>query len=139
MGSKNLKAIVVMQGTNAVTVADPQRLEKIVNELLNKVEDYHLRNEMLRGGAMAMTAGWLRKEYWAEIHGASTYPSDTKKVQAEVYELHKQSRKKIACSACPMSDKDRLDLAERGMVTYDSAVFPEGDNNSFSCIWIQFL
>ena len=53
------------------------------------------------------------------------YPPGTPEIQSRIYELHKQSRRKIACMACPMSDKDRLDLAKTGITTYDTAVFAE--------------
>ena len=126
MGSKNLKAIVAVQGTKGISVADPRRLQRLVNEILERVANYHLRDEMMQGGAMAMTAGWVPEGALARNSSVlMPYPPSTKELQAEIYELHKQSRKKIACITCPMSDKDRLDVAERGIVTYDTAVFAE--------------
>ncbi len=127
MGSKNLKAMVAVRGTRGITIADPRRLQRLVDEILARVKDYHLRDEMMHGGAMTMTAGWVPEGALARNSSVlMPYPSDIKEIQAEIYELHKRSRKKIACITCPMSDKDRIDLAERGMVIYDSAVFAEG-------------
>ena len=126
MGSKNLKAIVAVPGTKGIAVADPRRLQRLVDEILSRVSNYHLRDEMMQGGAMTMTAGWVPEGVIAKNSSVLIpYPPNTKELQAEIYELHKQSRKKIACITCPMSDKDRLDLAERGMVTYHTAVFAE--------------
>ncbi|GAG31164.1 unnamed protein product, partial [marine sediment metagenome] len=59
MGAKKLKAIVAVQGTKAIAVADPKRLQKLVDEILGRVEKYHRRDEMMQGGAMTMTAGWV--------------------------------------------------------------------------------
>ena len=127
MGSKNLKAMVAVQGTKGIAVADPKRLQRLVNEIVARVSDYHLRDEMMKGGAMAMTAGWVPQGMLAKNSSVLIpFPPNTKEVQAEMYELHKRTRKKIACITCPMSDKDRLDLAERDMVTYDTAVFAVG-------------
>ena len=124
MGSKKLKAIVAVRGTKGITVADPKRLQKLVDEILARVKDYHLRDEMMKGGAMTMTSGWVPEGVVARNSSVLIpFPSNTKEIQTEIYELHKQSRKKIACITCPMSDKDRLDLTERGIVTYDTAVF----------------
>ncbi len=127
MGAKKLKAIVAVQGTKAIAVADPKRLQKLVDEILARVEKYHRRDEMMQGGAMTMTAGWVPAGMTARNSSVlMPFPPDTKELQAEIYELHKRSRKKIACITCPMSDKDRLDVPERGMVTYDTAVFAAG-------------
>ena len=127
MGSKSLKAIVVVQGTKGIAVADPKRLQKLADEILARVEKYHLRDEMMKGGTMAMTAGWVPEGILARNSSVLIpFPPNSKELQAEMYEIHKRSRKKIACITCPMSDKDRLDVAERGMVTYDTAVFAAG-------------
>ena len=107
MGAKKLKAIVAVQGTKGITVADPRRLQKLVEEILSRVKTYHLRDEMMQGGAMAMTAGWVPEGVLAKNSSVLIpYPPSTKEIQAEMYELHKRSRKKIACITCPMSDKE---------------------------------
>ncbi len=127
MGSKKLKAIVAVRGTKGTTVADPKRLQKLVDDILCRVRDYHLRDEMMKGGAMTMTSGWVPEGMLAKHATVLVpYPSNIKEIQAEIYELHKLSRKKIACVTCPMSDKDRLELPQRGIMTYDTAVFAVG-------------
>lgn len=127
MGSKKLKAIVAVRGTKGITVADPKRLQKLVDEILVRVREYHLRDEMMKGGAMTMTSGWVPEGMLARHSTVLLpYPPNIKEIQAEIYKLHKKSRKKIACITCPMSDKDRLDLPERGIMTYDTAVFAVG-------------
>lgn len=127
MGSKKLKAIVVVRGTKGITVADLKRLQKLVDEILVRVREYHLRDEMMKGGAMTMTSGWVPEGMLARHSTVLLpYPPNIKEIQAEIYKLHKKSRKKIACITCPMSDKDRLDLPERGIMTYDTAVFAVG-------------
>jgi len=124
MGSKRLKAIVAAQGTKGITVADPRRLKQLVDEILSRVAKYHLRDEMMLGGAMAMTADWVSEGVLARNSSVLIpFPPDAKEIQAQIYELHKRTRKKIACVTCPMADKDRLDLVERGILTYDTAVF----------------
>lgn len=127
MGSKKLKAIVVVRGTKGITVADPKRLRKLVDQILTRISEYHLRDEMIKGGAMTMTSGWVPEGMLAKASSVFLpYPPNVKETQAEIYEVHKRSRKKIACITCPMSDKDRLDLPERGIMTYDTAVFAVG-------------
>lgn len=126
MGSKNLKAVVAVQGTKGITVADPQRLQRLIDEILGRVAKYHLRDEMMQGGAMTMTSGWVPEGVLAKCSSILVpYAPNAKEVLAETYEIHKRSRKRIACMTCPMSDKDRLDLAERNIITYHTAVFAE--------------
>jgi len=127
MGSKKLKAIVAVRGTKGITVADPKRLQKLVDEILTRVKDYHLRDEMMKGGAMTMTSGWVPEGALARNSSVFLpYLPNVKEIQGQIYEIHKRSRKKIACITCPMSDKDRLNLPERGILTYDTAVFAVG-------------
>lgn len=127
MGSKKLKAIVAVQGTKGIAVADPRRLQRLADEILSRVSKYHMRDEMMRGGAMTMTSGWVPEGVLAKNSSVLVpFPPDAKDVQTEIYELHKKSRKKIACATCPMSDKDRLDIANRNMTVYDTAVFAAG-------------
>ncbi|MDY7036625.1 MAG: aldehyde ferredoxin oxidoreductase C-terminal domain-containing protein, partial [Thermodesulfobacteriota bacterium] len=126
MGSKNLKAIVAVMGTKGIEIAHPERLKKIVDEILARVNSYKHRQEMMSGGAMAMTTGWVPEGII--IKNSSTlisYPEDIKEIQSKIYEIHKKSRKKIACISCPMSDKDRIDLPERDMTIYDTALMSE--------------
>ncbi len=123
MGSKNLKAIVAARGTKSIAVADPKRLRKLTDEIWGRVKNYHLRGEMMRGGAMTMTMGWVPEGSIARSASVlMPYPPDVKELKEKIYDIHRGSRKKIACITCPMSDKDRLDLPECGIITYDTAV-----------------
>ena len=126
MGSKNLKAMVVMQGSKGVSVAKHRRLQKAVDEILSHVTSYRRRSEMMHGGMMTMTLGWVPRGKLAKNSTVlMPYPEDIKEIQTEIYELHKQSRKKIACITCPMADKDRIDFIEHDAIIYDTAISGE--------------
>lgn len=126
MGSKRLKAIVAQLGGRGVEVADRQGLNKLVNEEVGRVMDYHLRNEMRQGGSMAMTRQWLSgmgtlKNNWRELE---LDPKGSEFADA-IYEIHKRSRKGISCPTCLMCDKDRVDILEgrhAGSTMYDTAI-----------------
>ncbi len=97
MGSKNLKAIVAVQGTRGIRVANRLRLVRAVERMMERVMSYHLRPTLIEGGTYAMTSGWLGgmgldTESWAEIH--------------------KRSRKTLACPSCPMGEKELNRLRE---------------------------
>jgi len=125
MGSKKLKAIVACMGSRSIEVADPKRLHSIVDGILEKINSYHLRDEMMRGGAMTMTSGWIPPGVVARNSSELIpYPPDLNNLKTELYESHKAARKKIACATCPLSDKDRLDLPGVRS-SYDTAVFME--------------
>jgi len=125
MSSKKLKAIVARMGSRSIEVADPKRLRVIVDGLLERINSYHLRDEMMSGGAMTMTSGWIPPGVVARNSSELIpYPPDLKEIQADLYQLHKNARKKIACATCPLSDKDRLDLPG-SRSAYDTAVFME--------------
>ena len=132
MGSKKLKAIVVCMGSRSIEVADPKRLRSLVDGILEKITGYHLRGEMMKGGAMTMTSAWIPPGVVARNSSElMPYPADLKEIKAELYESHKAARKKIACATCPLSDKDRLDLP--GCRTnYDTAVFMEMSAMTYS-------
>ena len=125
MGSKNLKAIVARTGSRSTEVADPARLQRLVQEILEKISTYHLRAEMMSGGAMTMTSDWIPPGIIARNSSELIpYPPNIDELKKQFYELHKAGRKKIACATCPMSDKDRIDLPG-GKTVYDTAVFME--------------
>jgi aldehyde:ferredoxin oxidoreductase len=125
MGSKKLKAIVARLGSRSIEVADPKRLQRIVDGILERINSYHLREEMLKGGAMTMTSSWIPPGVVARNSSELIpYPPGLNELKTELYELHKTARKKIACATCPLSDKDRLDLSGCRS-SYDTAVFME--------------
>jgi len=126
MGSKRLKAIVAVKGTKGLAIADPRRLNRTVGRILSDVKGYRRRKDLLIGGSMAMTSGWVPEGAVARCSSVLVpYPPDAKEIQRGIYEIHKRSRKKIACISCPMSDKDRVDLPERDFTTYDTAIMSE--------------
>ena len=91
MGSKNLKAVVVCRGNQGIRVADGKRLQKSVNKMMNRIMDYRMRPVLIEGGTFAMTYQWmagmgLTIDGWDDIH--------------------KASRKTLACPSCPMGDKE---------------------------------
>jgi len=126
MGSKNLKAIVAGLGTKPTKVAHRLRLHRLVEEELEQIKSYHLREEMMKGGSMAMTRQWLagvgafrnnRRELAVDAKGAAYADA--------IYDIHKRSRKNISCPTCLMCDKDRVDIKEgryAGYTAYDTAI-----------------
>jgi len=129
MGSKKLKAVVAVQGNQGIRIAHPERLQRLSDEMLGRIRAYHLREELMAGGAMAMTARWRGGETGAGTTKNFTelmpIPPNAADNMAALYDIHKRSRSKLACPTCPMADKDRIDLKEgkcAGMVVYDTAV-----------------
>jgi len=105
MGSKNLKAIVAVQGTREIRVAHRLRLLRAVDRMLERVMGYRLRRTLLEGGTFAMSAGWLGMggQGWEDIH--------------------RESRQALSCPSCPMADKDRHRLTKgecSPMVSYST-------------------
>jgi len=123
MGSKKLKAIVVTQGTRSIDVADRHRLLRLVDHILDGMKDLPLRNEIVQTGRMSWSSRRMEEGVITKNSSAiEPYPPDIEDVKAAVYELHKRSRRRIACATCPMADKDRIDMPEYGLVTYDTGI-----------------
>lgn len=124
MGAKNLKAMVAVQGTHPIKVADRRALHRLVDEMLGRIISYPMREGMLKGGSMFMTAEWRGMGFfvknWSELA-----PLPSREAIKATLERHMQSRKPISCTACPMCDKDRVDITEgeyAGKTFYDSAM-----------------
>ena len=95
MGSKNLKAIVVQQGTMETSVAHRLTLQKLVN---------HLHERIMK---------WPGRQLIQE-NGLIPAPPD-------MTELHKKTRSPLACPSCPLADKVMVRLDEgpyAGLQTY---------------------
>ena len=129
MGSKNLKAVVAVQGNKGMRVAHPQRLQRLIDDMLGRIMAYRMREELMVGGAMAMTARWRGGETGAgatkNLTELTPMPPNAADNIAAIYDIHKRSRRKLACPTCLMADKDRVDLKEGkcgGMVVYDTAI-----------------
>jgi len=126
MGSKNLKAIVAVQGNVGIRIADPRRLHRLVDEILENVASYHRRDEMLLGGSMSMTKDWVGPGIPLRCSTVlESYSPNTGDIQAQIYDLHVQARKRIACATCPIGDKDRIDFKEKDLVVYDTAIMTD--------------
>jgi len=117
MGSKNIKAIVAVQGSRGVRVADPRGLRRLVNKMEGRILNYRLRDTLLEGGYFGMTADWARIK--AKVSGNGTRVSIAH--LPDVKDLHYRSRKSLACAGCPTADKERISLREgpnAGMLSY---------------------
>ncbi len=124
MGSKNLKAIVAMQGTRGIRVADRVKLQMLTDKMLNEIITYPLRKELIAGGSMAMTMSWIGSggRFYDNYTGVEPVTAEDRANASAMLTLHKQSRRHIACPSCPMGDKDRVDYD--AMTTYDTAIMP---------------
>ncbi len=95
MGSKNLKAIVVQQGTVETNIAHRLTLQKLVNNLHERIMRWPNRQVIQDNGLMPA-------------------PQD-------MAELHQQTRRPLACPSCPLADKVVVRLNEgryAGLQTY---------------------
>ena len=95
MGSKNLKAIVVQQGSLATNVAHRLTLQRLVNNLHERIMRWPGRQSILDNGLMPAP------------------PSMT--------ELHQRARRPLACPSCPLADKEMVTLSAgpyAGLQTY---------------------
>jgi len=95
MGSKNLKAIVVQQGSIETSIAHRLTLQKMVN---------HLHERIMR---------WPGRQLIVD-NGLMPAPPD-------MAELHQRTRKPLACPSCPLADKVMVRLSEgpyAGIQTY---------------------
>ena len=110
-GSKNLKAIVVHKGATPIRVAHPDRLDKAVDRVLERVKTYpHLSNLREGGG-------------WYMMRGGGPSDQASKDHEAKAFETHKRSRSNVACPNCPVACRERIRIAEgeyKGLLTYST-------------------
>ena len=95
MGAKNLKAIVVQLGNREVNVAHRLNLQKLVNELHERMMKWPGRQYILENGLMPT-------------------PPD-------MVEIHWRTKKALACPSCPLADKEMITLDSgkyAGLQTY---------------------
>jgi aldehyde:ferredoxin oxidoreductase len=93
MGSKNLKAIVASQGTRGIEVAHRLKLHRLVDDLIRRMMSWPGRQPLLENGMMP-SFGYE--------------------------EMHKKTRRVLACPSCPLGEKEVNRLTEgpyAGMVT----------------------
>lgn len=125
MGSKNLKAVVAVQGSKGIRVANRVKLQRLVDGMLQRIMEYRLRPTLLEGGFFGMTAAWTQlgariTENASRIALVAT---------PDVKDVHYRSRRPLACSACPMADKELIRLREgprSGLATYATHYSPMG-------------
>ena len=95
MGSKNLKAIVVQQGSREINIAHRLALQKLVNNLHERMLNWPGRSFIVDNGLIPA-------------------PPD-------MTELYHRTRKPLACPSCPLADKQVVMLSEgpyAGLQTY---------------------
>jgi len=112
MGSKNLKAIVALQGGVGITIAHRPWLMKLVDNLHHRMLNWVGRERLLKEGLTFSTEAPL---------------SDL--IPQEIKEVYQQSKKQLACPSCPLADKVVVRLKQgefEGLVTYMAHLFVEG-------------
>jgi aldehyde:ferredoxin oxidoreductase len=125
-GSKKLKAMVV-SGTKGITVADPERLKKIVIPIIDNIKSDPDIEKILDLGAWA--AGF---KMWFIDLGAShrnwrtTYPLDKahQLYSADVY-INNIKKDRMCCFECPAGCKDHVQIKNgefAGLDTYASSL-----------------
>lgn len=109
MGAKNLKAIVVRQGTVATNIAHRFNLQKLVNELHERMIRWPGRQVILDNGLMPPPPG--------------------------IAELHRKARRPLACPSCILADKEVVTLGQgsyAGLQTYMAhlTIYPFGASSN---------
>jgi aldehyde:ferredoxin oxidoreductase len=120
MGAKKLKAVVVQQGSKAVSVAHPQEFMRLVNNLHERMMKWPGREQMVKYGVgpeiaqVAPSEGYICDD-WC---GARAILDE--KERAEIREVHARARKPLACPGCPIAEKEVVKLEEEGrtLITY---------------------
>jgi aldehyde:ferredoxin oxidoreductase len=95
MQSKNLKAIVAVQGHHGIQIADRRRLVKLLNSLHDRIMRWPGRKALIDTGMTAL--------------------------DDEMATLHRHHRQPLACPSCPLADKECVRLMEgpyAGLTTY---------------------
>ena len=126
MGSKNLKAIVAIQGATPIKVAYPRRLQKAVDEVLERIRTYPRLSALREGGGWYMMRGGSLLAV-----GSTSQAREEAEREAEAFEMHKRSRSNIACPGCPVTGRERIYLREgeyAGLLSYHSLTTGGGLN-----------
>ncbi|MDY6881744.1 MAG: aldehyde ferredoxin oxidoreductase C-terminal domain-containing protein [Thermodesulfobacteriota bacterium] len=114
MGSKRVKAIVALQGTKGVKVADRRRLNKLVGEVTKRMMSWHGRNHLIAGGLggsfLASRGDWpVSAKNMTELKFRTPEELEQYTNFARTYS---KSRKTLACPSCPMGDKEIVKIRE---------------------------
>ncbi|MEK7848787.1 MAG: aldehyde ferredoxin oxidoreductase N-terminal domain-containing protein, partial [Chloroflexota bacterium] len=108
MGSKNLKAMVALQGERGVKVAQRLRFQQLADAL-------HQRIMTWRGRPALMERGLLEDG----ISVATPYPLDP--LPKEMEQVHVSQRRRLACPSCSLGEKSKVCLPDgpfAGVVAY---------------------
>ena len=128
MGSKNLKAIVAVQGTKGIRVADRAGLLRTADHLAHQMKEWRGREGFVRSGHLqAPDDTELVMIAPTSVSYADMTPLD-QEVKNEVVRIHAQLRKPVACASCPTSCRDRVRLIDgeyANKLVYAASISPQ--------------
>jgi len=106
MGSKNLKAMVAVEGSHGIKIMDRKRFMKIVEGLLERMMKWRGREFLLQTGF----TGEVSASQFASFPYDNWTKIDFNKISQEernnLLEMHAKSSKMLACPGCSMSYKE---------------------------------
>lgn len=122
MGSKKLKAVVAVQGTKGLKIADYKKLHRLVNTLLGRIINWSGWQPLLEKGIGSEFLEWwgdvpLLSDNLTQVHLMT--PAERQKLESFRKEYEK-SRKTLACPSCPLGDKEVTKYA--GITSYGTCV-----------------
>lgn len=122
MGSKKLKAVVAVQGSKGVKVADQSKFRKLVDDVYGRMTGWRGRESLIEGGLggsflNARGDRPVSAKNMTELYFRSPDEEINYKNFARIY---KESRKTLACPSCPMGDKEVVKIKQG---KYKGAVF----------------
>lgn len=108
MGSKNLKAIVVQQGSRPITVANGVKFMELVNSWLQKMVAWPGREEQLKHGISAPDIQYPLNvtKYHTEVE---TWLDDEQRNICQ--QQHDKDRRGISCASCVFRCKETLKVS----------------------------
>lgn len=126
MGSKNLKAVAV-KGTRGIRVADPERLKKVVDPMVECIKKDPNYEKIVGLGTMAGWDGWFIRQGASHHNWRTVLPRDKarKNFGVDIYESNIKGER-IACAGCPVACKDRVRIRSgefAGLETYGSSFY----------------
>ena len=116
MGSKNLKAIVVI-GTNGIEIANPKEFTLKFQQFIERIKNYPHRKSWIE-------LGMLRSLPVGMMLNAKGEKKKARQCNDRNY-LKMIKKRRFACPTCPMADKDILEIKEgefNGLINYTSSV-----------------
>jgi len=125
MGSKNLKAMVAVEGSRGIKIKDRKGFMKIVEGLLERMMKWRGREFLLQAGF----SGEVSASQFASFPYDNWTKIDFNEISQEernyLLKLHAKSAKMLACPGCPMADKERIRVTEgryAGLESYVSGM-----------------